>query len=62
MNDKAHSMRSDQEKNSHTDHFHKMEYTAPKLISYGQVRTLTQAGSAGKPEQSSGQGAASKKA
>lgn len=45
MNDKTHSPRSDQEKNSHTDHFQKIEYTAPKLIGYGQVRTLTQSDS-----------------
>ena len=61
MNDKIYAPRSAQEKNSHTDHSHKMEYTAPNLISYGQVRTLTQAGSGTTTEQKPGQGATSKK-
>lgn len=36
-----------------TEHDSKQSYTTPKLVSYGSVRTLTQAGSAGALENNS---------
>ena len=37
-------------------------YTQPRLIKYGEVRSITQAGLGTKNEQMSGQGSSSKKA